>query len=227
MSLLQGNLAEANSMKGRSERMPGRSRTLLSVLGDRHRDLRDDDAGITLVDVLVSMTIMTVVTGLFTAGIVQMYRMVNGTDDRSVAQSQVSVALLRLDKDIRYAAGVSQPYTVASNQYVDFLLPKAGSSTCVQLRVIAASKLLQRRTWTWKANPLGATPWVTLANNVTSATPFSYTAPDSEISYQRLTVDLRVTTGPTGKTVTKNSKVTYTALNTTTKSVNNDCIAGR
>jgi hypothetical protein len=207
--------------------MPGRSRTLLSVLRDHHRDLHDDDAGLTLVDVLVSMTIMTVVTALFTAGIVQMFKMVNGTDDRSVAQSQVSVALLRLDKDIRYASGISVPYTLGFNQHVDFLIPKAGSSTCVQLRVVAASRVLQRRTWTWKANPLGATPWVTLATNVTSPTPFSYTAPDSEISYQRLTVDLRVTTGPTGKTVTRNSKVTYTALNTTTTSVNDDCIAGR
>jgi Tfp pilus assembly protein PilV len=207
--------------------MPGRSRTLTSVLRDHHRDLHSDDAGLTLIDVLVSMTIMTVITALFTAGIVQMYRMVNGTDDRAVAQSQVSVALLRIDKDVRYASGLSVPYTLSANQYVDFLVPKAGSSTCVQLRVVASTKVLQRRTWTWKANPLGATPWVTIASNVTSPTPFTYTGPDTEISYQRLTVDLSVTTGPTGKTVTKNSKVTYTALNTTTKSVNNDCIAGR
>jgi type II secretory pathway component PulJ len=214
-------------MRGLSERMPRRSRSLLSVLRHHHRDLHADDVGLTLVDVLVSMTIMTVITALFTAGIVQMYRMVNGTDDRSVAQSQVAVALLRLDKDIRYAAGVSVPYTVASNQNVDFLVPKAGSSTCVQLRVVASTRQLQRRTWVWKANPLNATPWVTLASNVSSLTPFTYTAPTAEVSYQRLTVDLKVTTGPTGRTVTKNSKVTYTALNTTTASNNNDCIAGR
>jgi type II secretory pathway pseudopilin PulG len=183
------------------------------------------DAGMTLIDVLVAMTIMTVVTALFTAGIGQMYRMVNGTDNKSVAQSQVSTALLRLDKDVRYASGISAPYPLSGNQYVDFLLPKAGTSMCVQLRVAAGK--LQRRTWTWKVTPFAPTAWVTLASSVTSATPFSYAAPDTEISYQRLTVDLKVTIGTGTKTVVKNSKVTYTALNTTTKSLNTDCIAGR
>jgi hypothetical protein len=223
-------------MRDHSERRPRPGRALRRFLGAGQlpaggvavdgSGTDDRDAGVTLIDVLVAMTIMTVVTALFTAGIGQMYRMVNGTDTRSVAQSQVSTALLRLDKDVRYASGISYTYLLGgNNQYVDFLLPKAGTSMCVQLRVAAGK--LERRTWTWKVNPFAPTAWVTLASNVTSPTPFTYTAPTTEISYQRLTVDLMVTTGTGTRTVVKNSKVTYTALNTTTLSLNNDCIAGR
>ena len=171
------------------------------------------------------MVIMTVVMALFTSGILQMYRLVNATDAKSVAQSQVSLALLRIDKDVRYAAGISVPYLLSGNQYVDLRLPRAGSSLCVQLRV--AGGKLQRRTWTWKATPFSPGNWVTLASGVTSATPFSYAGPDTEISYQRLSVDLRATAGVGAKAVTKTSKITYTALNTTTLSGTNDCIAGR
>jgi hypothetical protein len=217
------NDADEESMRDRSARAARRGRSVRRSLRVVVRPA--GDGGLTLVDVLVSMTIMTVVMAMFTSGIVQMYGMVNGTDSKSVAQSQVSIALLRLDKDIRYASGISIPYLLSGNQHVDFLLPTAGSPMCVQLRVAAGK--LQRRTWTWNVNPFAAKPWVTLASGITSPTPFSYTGSTTDIVYQRLTVDLKATAGSGAAVVTRNNKVTYTALNTTAKSTNNDCIAGR
>jgi hypothetical protein len=106
---------------------------------------------------------------------------------------------------------------------------------CVQLRVVPdpgyasspARYLLQRRTWVWKVNPFAAKPWVTLASGITSKTPFSYTPPATDIVYQRLTVAIEATSGEGANKVTRNNVVTYTALNTTATSTNNDCIAGR
>jgi Tfp pilus assembly protein PilV len=186
---------------------------------------RRDDEGLTLIDVIVSMSIMSVVMGLFTTGIVQMYRMSNGTDAKSVAQSQVSLALLRLDKEIRYASGISPQYLLSGNQYVDFLLVQKGVPTCVQLRVAAGQ--LEQRTWTYRATPFAPSAWIQLASGITSTTPFTFADADDTVSYQRLTVKLTASSGAGNSKSSKTSTVTYTALNTTTKSLTNDCIAGR
>ncbi len=199
-----------------------------------------DDEGLTLIDVLTSMAIMTVVMALFTSGIVQMYRMANGTDAKSVAQTQVSVALLRLDRDVRYASAISRTGTtpgVSSNATVDYLVREtktvSGSPTvvpnCKRVRVLGTR--LQQMVW-----PLAMTdvtklgtmyPWTTLATGITSPAPFTYLAPTAEVSYQRLTVALRATSGTGSSAVHKTSTVTYTALNTTARSSNNDCALGR
>ncbi len=186
------------------------------------------------------MAIMTVVMALFTSGIVQMYRMVNGTDARSVAQTQVSMALLRLDRDLRYASGVSRTGAtagVSSSATVDYLVRETKTvsgavtvvSNCKRVRVLGTR--LQQMVWPLSmtdATRLGTTyRWTTLATGITSPTPFTYWAPTPEVSYQRLTVTLRATSGTGATAVTKNSTVTYTALNTTTRSSNNDCALGR
>jgi competence protein ComGC len=199
-----------------------------------------DDDGLTLVDVLTSMAIMTVVMALFTSGIVQMYRMVNGTDAKSVAQTQVSVALLRLDRDVRYAAGISTTGPnagVSSSATVDYLVREtktvAGALTvvpnCKRVRVLGTR--LQQVVWPLSMTDvtrLGTTyPWTTLATGITSPAPFTYRAPTAEVSYQRLTVTLQATSGSGSTAVHKHSTVTYTALNTTTRSSNDDCALGR
>jgi Tfp pilus assembly protein PilV len=199
----------------------------VAIAARRHRRPADD-AGITLIDVLVSMSIMAVVMALFTAGIAQMYRISYGNDAQSVVQSQISTALLRLDPEIRYAAGVSRTGSsvgTSSSATVDFLQLQTGVTRCVQLRV--SNGQLQQRTWTWQATPFAPTDWTTLASGITSATPFTYLPATSDIAHQQLRVRLSATAGGAARTVVRESDITYTALNTTTQSGSDDCIAGR
>jgi prepilin-type N-terminal cleavage/methylation domain-containing protein len=186
-----------------------------------------DDAGVTLTELLVALSILTVVMTIFTTGIVQMYRSSNVGDARSTAQQQVSLALLRLDRQVRYAAEIGAPRAVGAGQYVEVLRPATGGrQECLQVR--SAGGLLQQRTWAAGVSPAAPTPWSVLASGVTSATPFSLLAPlDTDtIGYQRLRVRLTTTAGGGAASVTKSSDITFTALNSTRDSGTTPCSEG-
>jgi type II secretory pathway pseudopilin PulG len=175
------------------------------------------DAGFTMIDVLVSMSVMVVVMAVATAGISAMYRSATAVEAKSVAQSQVGLALQRLDREIRYAQGISPEYRIDGDPYVDFLAVQGTRRQCIQLRLRGGQ--LAQRTWTYGSTPLDRSAWRPLADGITSARPFAYVAPSDLIGYQRLTLDLRA--GAAADTAT------FTALNTDRTSANDYCAAGR
>ena len=69
--------------------------------------LRDDESGVTLIELVVSMTIMAVMMTVFTTAVVQMYQAANKTESMSNAQAELNNVFLRLDRIVRYAAGIS------------------------------------------------------------------------------------------------------------------------
>ena len=178
---------------------------------------KKSDAGFTMIDVLVSMSVMVVVLAAATAGISSMYRTADAVDARSVAQAQLGLALQRLDREIRYAEGISEEYRVNGDWYVDFLTVQGTERQCLQLRLTGGQ--LAQRAWVPDQTPLTRTPWKPLADGITSAQPFDYVPPSDLIGYQRLTLDLR-----SGKDA---NTATFTALNTTRTSRNDYCVAGR
>jgi type II secretory pathway pseudopilin PulG len=175
------------------------------------------DEGFTMIDVLVSMSVMVVVMAVFTASILSMYRSADAVDAKSVAQSQLGLALQRLDREIRYSEGISEEYKAGNDWYVDFLAVQGTKKQCIQLRVSGGQ--LAQRTWTWNRSSLDRSAWRPLADGITSAQPFDYVPPSDLIGYQRLTVDLQ--TGEDANTAT------FTALNSTRTSRNDYCVAGR
>jgi prepilin-type N-terminal cleavage/methylation domain-containing protein len=172
------------------------------------------DSGITLIEVVVSMTIMSVAMAIFTGGILQMYRVFNRSEATANAQSQINNAFLRLDKEIRYAAGISTPGAVGSDRYVEFLTTYTGTPVCTELRLRVAAKQLQRRTWVQGSSPLVPSAWVPLASEVSSTQPFTFTAADATFNFQRLQLELTATSGSGGTATPKQTDVTFTALNT-------------
>jgi type II secretory pathway pseudopilin PulG len=178
---------------------------------------KKSDAGFTLIDVLVSMSLMIVVMAVATAGITSMYRAANTVDARSVAQAQLGLALQRLDREIRYAEGISTEYRTGDDWYVDFLAVQGTRRECIQLRL--AGGQLSQRTWPYDRVPLTRTAWRPLADGITSVRPFTHLPPSDLIGYQRLTLDLR--SGADANTAT------FTALNTTRTSRTDYCAAGR
>ncbi len=186
------------------------------------------DTGYTLVEVVVSMTLLSIVMAIFTTGVLQMYRVANRSEATATAQSQINIAFLRLDKEIRYAAGISTPGTVGSDPYVEYLISYTGTAVCTELRLHVATRQLQRRTWNQGASPLTPSPWIPLASDVSSTQAFTFTAADATFNFQRLRLKLVATSGAGGTATPKQSDITFTALNTSlTTSSATICIEGR
>ena len=180
-----------------------------------------DDAGFTLIDTMVAMTVMTIVMAVFTASVLRMYRTANDVEARSGTQTQISTAMQRLDRQIRYAKGISDPYTIAGVSYVDLLAVQQTKRQCIQLRV--ANGVLSQRTWTYLANPLDLTGWTAVAYGLTTAAPFDYLPPTDALGHQQLTVTLG---GGTGSGADANT-VTFTALNSDRTAGQDYCSAAR
>jgi prepilin-type N-terminal cleavage/methylation domain-containing protein len=188
------------------------------------------DAGVTLIEVVVTMTIMGIFMTMFTVGVRQMYQATNRNEAISRAKAQVHVAFLRLDKEIRYASAVSKPGAVGANQVVEYQIGDASPAQCVQLRLNVAAKQLQRRAWTQGATPPAT--WIPIASDVTATKPFERADANDDIRFQQLTIDLTANAGAGKSAAAKQTKVTFTAMNTslaTTLSGTSDtiCSEGR
>lgn len=177
------------------------------------RRVRRGDAGLTLIEVVVSMTIMVIFMSIFTAGMLQMTRTANRNEVIYRAQAQVNLVFLRLDRELRYASGISTPGPVGANSYVEYLTTNTGVQKCTQLRLVPARRQLQSRTWVQGQTPLQPTNWVPMASDVESDQPFRSYAPDDTHQFQRLRVDLRAVVGTGDRSVSKRTDVTFTALN--------------
>jgi Tfp pilus assembly protein PilV len=192
------------------------------------------DAGITMVEVMVSMVLMSIVLAIFTTAIVQMVHSASRNQRLSRAQSQLNIAFLRLDKEIRYAAAISQQGTVGGDPTVEYLTTNTGSSVCTELRLHAGQ--LQWRTWTQPAPPTVPGPgnvyptrWLPLASDLSSAAPFTFRDADSTLNFQRLELNLTAGTTDGGSSTSRRTDVTFTALNTslTSQGDTTECTEGR
>ncbi|MDI6097331.1 prepilin-type N-terminal cleavage/methylation domain-containing protein [Actinoplanes sp. NEAU-A12] len=203
-----------------------------------------DDAGVTLVEVMTAMALSGVVMAIFTTAMIQVYRAVDATENVSVSQTQLHLVFRFLDREIRYASGVTEPNTTAVGGawYVEFLGtdPAAGGPACHQLR-LDGSGVLRQLTWTPGSPPGAGAAGRTLASNLalpggTVAAPFTRLTPHPEPTitptagpvlvpdYQRLRVRLTARSG----TATSQSDATFTALNTSRDTTEPSvCIEGR
>jgi len=183
----------------------------------------DRDRGSSLLEMVITVSIMSVFMTVFTTGMIQMYRAANQNQAVADAQTQVHVAFLRLDKQVRYATGISAVDPALA--YVEFLTTNTGTGTCTELRV--AGRLLQSRSWPQGGAPVTGS-WATLASGVSAGTPFTREDPSPTQSFQRLRLRLTVTEGGSGHQVTRATDITFTALNTSLATTSDDdCTEGR
>jgi len=183
------------------------------------------DAGVTLLELMITMAIMAVVLMMFTGAMIQIYRSVNKNEAIAAARDGVNLTFARLDKEIRYAAGISTPGVTGTDQYVEYLITNTGTPMCAQLRLHAPSAQLQWRSWPQNGTPAG---WTVLASGVTATNPFTRYPATGDFAFQRLRIDMTANTS-SGATATKRqSDITFTALNTSpTTSSNSVCTEGR
>jgi prepilin-type N-terminal cleavage/methylation domain-containing protein len=185
-----------------------------------------DDAGLTLIEVMISMGLMSVVMVVATAAIAQIYHSVNESENTAEAQAQVTRAFTRLDQEIRYARAISAPAVLNGDNYVEYMVGIDNVDTCVELRLRTSTNELQRRQWTKNVVPLVPTGWTTLASVVSAGAPFTTILPDKigltgfRFQRLRLTVSAVLGGGTGGGTLTtggstRQTDVTFTALNAT------------
>jgi len=126
------------------------------------------DAGYSLTEVLVSMGIMSVVMAIASSGIYSMYHVSDAAETAALAQTELQAAFNKLDREVRYAARVGDPYFDSTTWYVDYVYPDdTAVNQCVQLSLPRAGGTLKRRQWDQRLSPSAAATAV--ANNLVSA----------------------------------------------------------
>lgn len=173
------------------------------------------DAGATLLEMLVALSIMSVVAVMFTTGVLSVYRATHATEAIANTQGQLDLAFRRLDRQLRYASQLNEPGETANHWYVEFLTePVGGTRTCTQLRAPKPVAPQQQGGLLIRSWALGATPpgFATLAPVIDPAN----TNPFTKLPPAQLRVRLASTaTGAPGRSTTRHSEVSFTALNAT------------
>lgn len=180
------------------------------------------ESGTSVVEVLVTMAVLSIVMSIFTTGVLQAYRVTNATEAATITQTQLNLAFRRLDKEIRYASWIASPGLRSGAWYVEFAAPQG----CRQLRFDSAGTLQLLR-WTPGSPPVPGSRGQTLASELVydaTRSPFVHrdsgsTPPPTPAStvgtefvpdHDRLQVRLNVRTA--GSVAEANN--TFTALNT-------------
>ena len=197
---------------------------------------QSDDAGMTLVELIVAMGMFVIVIAVFMSGIVVMTR--DTARAQAVADSGDGVRLTfqRLDKEVRYAAAINQPgFGTDGAYYVEYLTTAVEAGTppiCTQWRVVPSTKLLQRRTWN-NTSPAKATSWQTVTDNVrndmsvATQLPFKFTPAGAVRLNQSLRVYLDVGNGASGADALKGAQLDaeFVARNTDSTTPTNSASA--
>jgi Tfp pilus assembly protein FimT len=108
------------------------------------------DAGVTLMELMVGLTIMTIFMGMFTGAAVMMYSSTSKAETIGETASQLSIAFSRLDTSVRYASAINTPAGPdgAGNWYVEWNgLSRTGASQCTQLQFDVTDRQLKQRVW--------------------------------------------------------------------------------
>jgi prepilin-type N-terminal cleavage/methylation domain-containing protein len=189
------------------------------VIGRLVRDPGRED-GITLIEMVVAMTLMAIFMTMFTGAMLQVYGSIDRGDATSTVQSQLHVAFLRLDRDIRYASALTTPGTDSGtgylDMYVEYLTVGTSAKTCSQLRLhlpTGQPGTLQWRSWTYGNSP--GPSWSILASGVSTSQPNAFVVfgLDAESDFERLELNLTTRSGNGTTAASVLTDIKFTALN--------------
>ncbi|GIE98626.1 PulJ/GspJ family protein [Paractinoplanes rishiriensis] len=145
-----------------------------------------DDEGFTLMEVVVTLTIFSVVMAVVTGAFLQIYQATNKIDNSAAVRSQLGNSFQRLDKELRYAFWVNEPGQVNDKWYLEYAL----TAGCRQLVLEPLPGSTAQRpnyrltlaSWTLPGTTPG-TP-TTIASNLSpipSTAPFTVYAADPDV----------------------------------------------
>jgi hypothetical protein len=182
------------------------------------------------------MPFLFIVTSLVMWTLVSAYGGASQVQNTSNASSQVTLAFMTLDDEVRYAADINLQGQYSSNYYVEFESDwtqntTPAESTCTGLEYDNSTGQLLQRSWLINASP--PTGWQVLASGLQtsiSTDPFTVLAPgvtgyDQGSPFQ-LSVTLSALSGAGSSKGTAQSSFTITALDTTENSVDTGVCQG-
>lgn len=204
---------------------------------------RDDEAGFSLVEILVSLSVMSVVMVMFTTAVLQIYGNSGTAESIATTRSQLNQAFQRFDRELRYASWIAVPKQVGTAWYVEFASSDAGQ--CLQLRLETdpaqvpdnptdGRGVLQLIRWTPGSPPAPNQPGQTIASQLVTdaAGPFELLpAGAASVDDPSFTPDLQALrvrlTARAGRN-TAEATSTFTALNTSRNTpATHQCSEGR
>jgi prepilin-type N-terminal cleavage/methylation domain-containing protein len=208
----------------------------------------DGDDGMTLMELMVGMGIMTIFMAIFTTAVVAMFSSTSKTQAVKNSSTELNTVFDRLDRQVRYASAIDQPIqTTISPTNVEWSVAfrtddptSTTSATCNELKIRqvagGTSQQLVARNWTRTTNTDGTTSasnvsaWSQLAGGITltdltgtTVTPFALPAPTDGITAQRLSLKLAAVDGNGKAKATSFSQITFSALNSTASSTGTAC----
>jgi Tfp pilus assembly protein PilW len=207
--------------------------------------LSADDAGYSLMDLLVAMSVMSILMVVVIGAVAEIYSNVTRTEGTSFAREEIGNSFRRLDKELRYATWISTPGKVGPSWYLEYGVPSTGSVAdyCRQLKFDVGNGVLTLAKWdpTGGAKPTAAGTIATDLTLVTGAAPFTLIAPNSTIyssigpaaagvgkAFAPDYYQVRFLFNATFGKVSLREDVTFTAQNTSGSSTTtSDCSDGR
>lgn len=206
-----------------SERLPR--------LKDRLRRQDRDDAGLTIVELVVAMSIFTIVLGIYFSALISMSHTTVRAQDSVDASDALRATFNTLDHQVRYATSINRPVKGGSGSwYVELEatnLPDAQKPMCYQWRLNPTTNVLSTRTWREDGSSVvtawQGVSWDVKTGNVVSGvpvSPFEFVPVGGSILRQSLTVHLRVDGLTSGQVA--DQKTTFIARNSSEKSKSND-----
>lgn len=190
-----------------------------------------DDAGMSLVELIVSMGIFTIVISIFMAGVAGMARSTARAQAVGDAGDAVRNVFQRMDREFRYAAAINRPgQGGVGTYYVESLttaVPVGLNPLCTQWRYVTATRTLEMRSWRTGAASAGS--WRIMADDVRNdltdpaRRPFAFTPAGPVYQRQQLRVLLDVGPGPAGPNERVGAELdsTFVARNSSTSSQSN------
>jgi prepilin-type N-terminal cleavage/methylation domain-containing protein len=200
------------------------------------------EEGFTLIELLVTMAIMALVAVMVLVSLVNVMTQQNQAASLDRTSSQVGLAFIALDKEIRYAATIDCPYgwtsatagpcssapsdasSVPSGDYAltfysSYTDATLGHPQCSELLYDTPKGLLEQRTWNATGSVSGATGWSIIGSGLsTQPSQAVFTLPDPTsglIIRQQVTVSLASRSAGTVPAVSSIAQVTFTAVNST------------
>jgi prepilin-type N-terminal cleavage/methylation domain-containing protein len=164
---------------------------------------RRDDSGFTLVELLVAMSLVGVLVAVFMAAVTQMTRATVRVQNVTTSSDEARRVYERFERQFRSASEVNRPVRTGTTWYLEFRTSATGTTTaqCTQWRYLASAGQVQLRTWSDVSSPV-AGAWVTVGSRVVNdpvtQPPFAFAPADLTYSRQRVTLDLRASSGVPG-----------------------------
>jgi prepilin-type N-terminal cleavage/methylation domain-containing protein len=142
------------------------------------------DQGFSLIELIVTMGVMSVVMAVASTALLQIYSGAKQIEQTSVAADQLDTSLARLERELRYATHVSGVALGAAGNkwYLEFGIPADDTSSpkrCRQLQFDLLNKSLRLVSWDLPGTNSGVAP-ATLATNLlldNGARPFTVYEP--------------------------------------------------